>query len=393
MGDVERLSMVHLLGTTLSSHELLLEWHIGNVGQSGILLDRLAAMLDTASLAAFFRTNSRLTEQRIGLWRVHLDTLATSLRLDTGASSRFNRLTKEFISWLCFPIPGFSVSLDGSLYKWICVIPGMQDTCLHGTEFVIEMDFPESYPEDPPVCRFQPGVYHVNVFPALSPLNPGRLSDEMIDKYGTWHPNSKYGSKEVAFSTREILLHFEQFLLYCNLYAPSQASAYQLLIDGAAEPALTWNPLRYPSGPLQLPEAGRREYMLKLRATGRPVARLPGENFGHKALPHSIVCTSMRDFEAALIASEGRVDRAIVAAYAGFWNPEGTLLRGGFYCDVSCVVEQEEEEEGEEEGEETKENEQEEGKEEEAKEEEAKKQEAKKQEGRPNLELAPTPST
>jgi ABC-type Zn2+ transport system substrate-binding protein/surface adhesin len=79
--------------------------------------------------------------------------------------------------------------------------------------------------------------------------------------------------------------------------------------------------------------------------------------------------------------------RAIVAAYAGFWNPEGTLLRGGFYCDVSCVVEQEEEEEGEEAGEETKENEQ-----EEAKEEEAKEEEAKKQEGRPNLELAPTPS-
>jgi hydroxymethylbilane synthase len=292
------------------------------VGCSGQLV-RVASLLDTISLAALLQTNSGLLVQGEKLWRIHLESLADAQsRLEESAESfsliRTARLVKEYLCWRVFPIPGFSVFLDdGKLDTWTCVIPGPQDTCLALYEFTLTMRFPDSYPDEPPLCCFEPNIFHVNTFPSAA-STPGQIYDDMVLKDHMWTRH---------ISTRDMLLHFELFLLYGNLYAPSQAGAYKVLMDGHREPD-------GPAGPLYLAQSSRSQYMHKMCQAGRPVARSPDKAFGHKALPHAVVCTNAQDFSAALVEHAGRLDRAVVAAYAGFWDPRGTLVRGGFRCDI-----------------------------------------------------------
>lgn len=56
---------------------------------------------------------------------------------------------------------------DGSvnLMKWECGIPGKEKTPWAGGVYKLSMEFDESYPSKPPLCKFTPPIFHTNVFP------------------------------------------------------------------------------------------------------------------------------------------------------------------------------------------------------------------------------------
>ncbi len=55
---------------------------------------------------------------------------------------------------------------DGSqdLFKWVCKIPGKKGTAWEGASYTIKLEFPPSYPTDPPKAWFSPAIFHPNVF-------------------------------------------------------------------------------------------------------------------------------------------------------------------------------------------------------------------------------------
>uniref|UniRef100_A0ACD5UDX9 Uncharacterized protein n=1 Tax=Avena sativa TaxID=4498 RepID=A0ACD5UDX9_AVESA len=55
---------------------------------------------------------------------------------------------------------------DGTvnLMVWKCVIPGKQSTDWEGGHFPLTLEFNDNYPSNPPMCKFPPGFFHVNVY-------------------------------------------------------------------------------------------------------------------------------------------------------------------------------------------------------------------------------------
>ena len=77
------------------------------------------------------------------------------------------RLQLEYLAWTLFPIPGFRVALvEGDLSKWRVVVPGLQGSFLHNTEYDTEWTFPFNFPFRPPRVKFVPPVFHPNVYPS-----------------------------------------------------------------------------------------------------------------------------------------------------------------------------------------------------------------------------------
>merc|ERR1711937_301854 len=79
------------------------------------------------------------------------------------------RLIMERKRWRQDPEYGFKATprkINGQwdLMEWDCLIPGKKDTIWEGGEFKLKMTFPETYPSQPPVCKFDPPIFHVNVY-------------------------------------------------------------------------------------------------------------------------------------------------------------------------------------------------------------------------------------
>jgi len=65
------------------------------------------------------------------------------------------------------PIDGFSVGLedDSNLFKWRVMMEGPGGTDYEGGYFPCSLEFPQDYPNKPPVMRFlTPGFWHPNVY-------------------------------------------------------------------------------------------------------------------------------------------------------------------------------------------------------------------------------------
>eukprot|EP00466_Bigelowiella_natans_P019930 jgi/Bigna1/57270/fgenesh1_pm.8_\ len=69
---------------------------------------------------------------------------------------------------------------DGSqnLFKWLCGFPGKKGTAWEGGRYKVVLTFPEDFPSNPPSARFEPKIYHPNVFDdgsiCLSILKPDK---------------------------------------------------------------------------------------------------------------------------------------------------------------------------------------------------------------------------
>ena len=80
------------------------------------------------------------------------------------------RLTEERKNWRKDHPPGFYArprkTDDNStdIMKWETGIPGKVGTDWEGGVYKVIMEFPEEYPSKPPKCKFDPPLFHPNVY-------------------------------------------------------------------------------------------------------------------------------------------------------------------------------------------------------------------------------------
>ncbi|GBP64733.1 SUMO-conjugating enzyme UBC9-A [Eumeta japonica] len=96
---------------------------------------------------------------------------------------------------------------DGSLnlMTWECAIPGKKG---------------DDYPSSPPKCKFEPPLFHPNVYPS------GTVCLSLLDEEKDWRP---------AITIKQILLGIQDLLNEPNVKDPAQAEAYTIYCQNRLE--------------------------------------------------------------------------------------------------------------------------------------------------------------
>lgn len=104
---------------------------------------------------------------------------------------------------------------DGSLnlMNWECCIPGKKGTPWEGGHYKLRMIFKDDYPSSPPKCKFEPPLFHPNVYPS------GTVCLSLLDEEKDWRP---------AITIKQILLGIQDLLNEPNVKDPAQAEAYTI---------------------------------------------------------------------------------------------------------------------------------------------------------------------
>uniref|UniRef100_A0A0R3NWR6 E2 ubiquitin-conjugating enzyme n=1 Tax=Drosophila pseudoobscura pseudoobscura TaxID=46245 RepID=A0A0R3NWR6_DROPS len=85
-------------------------------------------------------------------------------RVAATAATPRSRTRKEIAKMTSNPTEWCTVELvDDSIYTWSAVILGPSNTPYEGGHFALEIQFPISYPFDPPVLKFLTKIYHCNI--------------------------------------------------------------------------------------------------------------------------------------------------------------------------------------------------------------------------------------
>merc|ERR1719466_667820 len=98
------------------------------------------------------------------------------------------RLTEERKAWRKDHPFGFvakpTKNGDGSmnLMNWECAIPGKKGTSWEGGLYRLRMLFKDDYPSSPPKCKFEPPLFHPNVYPS------GTVCLSILDEEKDWRP-------------------------------------------------------------------------------------------------------------------------------------------------------------------------------------------------------------
>ncbi|KAH9408050.1 PREDICTED: SUMO-conjugating enzyme UBC9-like [Rhagoletis zephyria] len=98
-----------------------------------------------------------------------------------------------------------------NLTEWECAIPGKKGGLWEGGIYKLKMFFKEDYPSAPPKCRFEPPLFHPNIFPS------GSVCLSILDEEKDWRP---------SISIKQILLGIQELLDNPNIKDPAQADAY-----------------------------------------------------------------------------------------------------------------------------------------------------------------------
>ncbi|VDP48338.1 unnamed protein product [Schistosoma mattheei] len=93
------------------------------------------------------------------------------------------------------------------------------------------MYFKPEYPTTPPKCKFEPPLFHPNVFPS------GTVCLSLLDEEKHWRPavTIKQVSKKNFLTYSKILLGIQDLLDHPNPKDPAQADAYTLYIQNRKE--------------------------------------------------------------------------------------------------------------------------------------------------------------
>uniref|UniRef100_A0A8C2CCY0 Ubiquitin-conjugating enzyme E2Ia n=1 Tax=Cyprinus carpio TaxID=7962 RepID=A0A8C2CCY0_CYPCA len=104
---------------------------------------------------------------------------------------------------------------DGTmnLMNWECAIPGKKGTPWEGGLFKLRMLFKDDYPSSPPKCKFEPPLFHPNVYPS------GTVCLSILEEDKDWRP---------AITIKQILLGIQELLNEPNIQDPAQAEAYTI---------------------------------------------------------------------------------------------------------------------------------------------------------------------
>ncbi|KMQ98014.1 sumo-conjugating enzyme ubc9 [Lasius niger] len=115
---------------------------------------------------------------------------------------------------------------DGSLnlMSWECAIPGKKSVVLQtpweGGLYKLRMIFKDDYPSSPPKCKFEPPLFHPNVYPS------GTVCLSLLDEEKDWRP---------AITIKQILLGIQDLLNEPNVKDPAQAEAYTIYCQNRLE--------------------------------------------------------------------------------------------------------------------------------------------------------------
>ena len=69
-----------------------------------------------------------------------------------------------------------------NLMNWECAIPGKKGTPWEGGLFKLRMLFKDDYPSSPPKCKFEPPLFHPNVYPS------GTVCLSILEEDKDWRP-------------------------------------------------------------------------------------------------------------------------------------------------------------------------------------------------------------
>lgn len=97
--------------------------------------------------------------------------------------------------------------------KWLCKIPGKKGTPWEGGEYTLTMEFTDDYPSKPPKCKFDPVLYHPNIFPS------GTVCLSILNEDEDWKP---------SITIKQILLGIQDLLNNPNPKSPAQEQPYIL---------------------------------------------------------------------------------------------------------------------------------------------------------------------
>ncbi|XP_057629819.1 SUMO-conjugating enzyme UBC9 isoform X3 [Chionomys nivalis] len=121
---------------------------------------------------------------------------------------------------------------DGTmnLMNWECAIPGKKGTPWEGGLFKLRMLFKDDYPSSPPKCKFEPPLFHPNVYPS------GTVCLSILEEDKDWRP---------AITIKQILLGIQELLNEPNIQDPAQAEAYTIYWLVATTHWLTFLPWKF----------------------------------------------------------------------------------------------------------------------------------------------------
>uniref|UniRef100_A0A4W4HM61 UBC core domain-containing protein n=1 Tax=Electrophorus electricus TaxID=8005 RepID=A0A4W4HM61_ELEEL len=100
----------------------------------------------------------------------------------------FSRLSQERKAWRKDHPFGFvavpTKNPDGTmnLMNWECAIPGKKGTLWEGGLYKLRMLFKDDYPSSPPKCKFEPPIFHPNVYPS------GTVCLSILEEEKDWRP-------------------------------------------------------------------------------------------------------------------------------------------------------------------------------------------------------------
>ncbi|KAF7639295.1 UBIQUITIN_CONJUGAT_2 domain-containing protein [Meloidogyne graminicola] len=154
------------------------------------------------------------------------------------------RLAEERKAWRKDHPFGFiarpSKNEDGTmnLFNWECAIPGPKGTIWEGGLFKLRMIFKDDFPSTPPKCRFEPPLFHPNVYPS------GTVCLSLLDENKDWLGLTMNTFlcifrfiliKRPSISIKQLLVGIQELLINPNPEDPAQAEAYQIFVQNREE--------------------------------------------------------------------------------------------------------------------------------------------------------------
>ncbi|KAL1248336.1 hypothetical protein QQF64_021654 [Cirrhinus molitorella] len=149
--------------------------------------------------------------------------------------------------------------------NWECAIPGKKGTPWEGGLFKLRMLFKDDYPSSPPKCKFEPPLFHPNVYPS------GTVCLSILEEDKDWRP---------AITIKQILLGIQELLNEPNIQDPAQAEAYTIYCQNRVEyekrvraqakkfSPSTQSPIQYPRVSLRFKSHSPLQSLIRSRLLG-----------------------------------------------------------------------------------------------------------------------------
>ncbi|SHO77767.1 Ubiquitin conjugating enzyme [Malassezia sympodialis ATCC 42132] len=149
------------------------------------------------------------------------------------ASAAIRRLTIEYKQLTSDPntlFPAVGPISEDNYLEWEALLPGPDDTPFEGGVFSARLSFPPTYPLEPPKMRFDPPIFHPNVYP------DGTVCISILHAAGD-DPNMYESSSErwsPVQSIEKILLSVLSMLAEPNVESGANIDACKLYRDDRA---------------------------------------------------------------------------------------------------------------------------------------------------------------